>query len=584
VATQLQPGEETTIRFALSWDFPQVYYDGGPPAGARAIWMRRYTEFLGGAETDGNDYIPGSYPFEQAFNIAARELARHDNSLRAVQEWWEPIAERTKYPVWLRRAALNELYGIVFNASFWEAGLVSSTFELSTTPRLGAQIKGTHLFYTIDAGAGGAAANEMDVDSASYVCFTKLFPSLELGRLRAFLQLTEQDPYGRVPQQITFDTGPYLSATGADQGAPSATSPPVFGVPPPGTEDLGKLFDPAGGDSFRDCFHKLIYRAYALYRATGDESLLKYAYPPMLKTLRHSQFFRPPGSHLPADPPSNNPPNTWDQLPVNGHGIYNSQLYLLSLQILSTVTPKAIALGVAEATHAVNAEINTELAAAKAEFEHIFWNPATRRYRFCDGTGGIGDRSGMIFGNPKPVLAPDVVFLEAFYAQCIAFQLGLPPLINLQHARLHWNSTIDAFMAFEDTDGNPVGPPLVLDEHLRHYPFSITPLRVPIEIGEVLPGAVFMASAAAVHIGRYTGDGTLIAKALRMAEAVVNQIYDDGATTKGYAFGTPESWFVDDNLIDRYTSYARARSIWQLVDAIDSIPVSRGRLPLLRIS
>jgi uncharacterized protein (DUF608 family) len=461
---------------------------------------------------------------------------------------------------------------MVFNASFWEAGLVSSTFQPSTTPRLGAQVKGTHLFYTIDAGSGGAAANEMDVDSAGYVVYTKLFPNVEIGRLRAWLQLTAQDQYGRVPQQITAGTGPYLSATVADQGAPSATSPPVFGAPPAGTTDLGKLFDPAGGDSFRDCFHKLIYRAYALYKSTGDESLLRYAYPPMLKALHHSQFFRPPGSHLPADPPSNNPPNTWDQIPVNGHGIYNSQLYLLSLQILATVTPTARALGVPEATRAVQADIETELAAAKAEFEHVFWNPATGRYRFCDGTGGIGDRTGNIQGNGKPVLSPDVVFLESFYAQCVAFQLGLPPLIDLQRARTHWNNTIDAFLAFKDADGKPVGPPNMLDEHLHHFPLIVSPLSVPIEIGEVLPGAAFMASAAAVHIGRHTGDKTLVAKALRMAEAVANQIYDDGATTKGFAFAAPESWFVDNNRICRFLAYARARAIWQLVDALKRLP------------
>ena len=56
-----------------------------------------------------------------------------------------------------------------------------------------------------------------------------------------------------------------------------------------------------------------------------------------------------------------------------------------------------------------------------------------------------------------------------------------------------------------------------------------------------------MATAAAVHIGRKTGDKALVAKALKMSEAVANQIFDDGASTKGYAFGTPESWFVDDD-------------------------------------
>ena len=51
------------------------------------------------------------------------------------------------------RQALNELFQMVFNASFWEAGLVSSTIVPTPGgPRLGAEIPGTHLFFTIDAG------------------------------------------------------------------------------------------------------------------------------------------------------------------------------------------------------------------------------------------------------------------------------------------------------------------------------------------------------------------------------------------------------------------------------------------------
>ncbi|WP_329348989.1 MULTISPECIES: GH116 family glycosyl-hydrolase [unclassified Streptomyces] len=575
VSAQLRPGQKTTVRYALSWDFPQVYYDAAPEG--RAVWMRRYTEFLGAASTASNDYVPNSYPFKQAFAIAQRELARHDDSLTAVEAWWKPIAENKKYPVWLRKAALNELFGMVFDASFWEAGLVSSTVTPAPGgPRLGAEIPGTHLFYTIDAGSGGAPANEMDVDSFGYLLYTKLFPNIELGRLRGWLQLTKQDKWGRVPQQIMFDTGPFITATGANQGAPSATSEPVFGAPPAGTDDLGALFDPAGGDAFRDCFHKLIYRVYALYQETDDKSLLAYGYPQMLRTLKHSQFFRPPGSHLPADPPSNNPANTYDQLLVNGHGIYNCQLYLLSLQILSTLTPTARTLGIPEATASVQKEIDTELAAAKAEFERIFWNPGTGRYRFSDGTGGIDGRTGNIFGIKKPVLPTDAVFLDAFYAQGIASQLGLPNLINLQRARTHWHNTLDAFLAPKDSDGIPTGPPIILDENLKHYPMDyIQPPGgfVP-EIADVWPGTTWMATAAAVHIGRATGDRKLITKALKMSEAVANRIYDDGATTKGHAFATPESWFVDDVNISRYAAYARARSVWQLVDALDPIPRS----------
>jgi hypothetical protein len=239
---------------------------------------------------------------------------------------------------------------------------------------------------------------------------------------------------------------------------------------------------------------------------------------------------------------------------------------------MSTLTPKAMALGVAEATAAVQTEMDTELTAGQAEFETIFWNPTTGRYRFCDGTGGITGRTGRIFNNPKIVPPPDAVFVDAFYAHAVGSQLGLPPVIDLEHARTHWNNTADAFLAPTDADGNPTGPPTMLDENLNHYPiFPVRGLGSLPETSEVIPGCAWMGVAAAVHIGRQTGDRTLIAKALEMGEAVSNMIYDDGLTTKGYAFATPESWFVDEVNQPRFTGYTRSRSVWQIVDALDTI-------------
>lgn len=89
----------------------------------------------------------------------------------------------------------------------------------------------------------------------------------------------------------------------------------------------------------------------------------------------------------------------------------------------------------------------------------------------------------------------------------------------------------------------------------------------------MIPGCAWMGTAAAVYIGRKTVDRALVAKALKMGEAVANMIYDDGGlTTKGMAFATPESWFVDDVTTCRYSGYTRARSIWQIADALDPLP------------
>ena len=82
-----------------------------------------------------------------------------------------------------------------------------------------------------------------------------------------------------------------------------------------------------------------------------------------------------------------------------------------------------------------------------------------------------------------------------------------------------------------------------------------------------------MATAAAVHIGRQTGDN--VARRQGVADERSRREPDlrrRRASTKGYAFGTPESWFVDDVTICRYTAYTRARSVWQLVDALERLP------------
>ncbi|ABW13810.1 protein of unknown function DUF608 [Parafrankia sp. EAN1pec] len=574
VALTLEPDQTQTVRFALSWDFPQVYYDG-EDATTRAVWMRRYTAFLGGKTSRTNDYVQDSYPFRQGFTIARKELARYDDSLAAVESWWKPIAENPQVPPWLRKASLNELYHMIFNGSFWESGLVSNTMPMSveegTSPRLGSAIPETHIYFHADGGDGGAQTNEVDMDSSGYLVFAKLFRSLELGRVRPLLQMVRQNPLGigRVIQQTFRSSGPYITQTASFQNLPFS-KPPTAGNPPaPPTRDLGDLFADEAGDPFRDCPHKLIYRTYALIKFYDDDDLLEYGYAPMLKALTYSQFFRPTGSHLPADPASNNPPNTMDQAVVNGHGIYNCGLYLLSLQILSTLTPQAARLGVDEATPEIQKELDEELAAAKEEFERIFWNPATGRYRYCDGTGGIGDRTGTIRGRFKPVPPPDAIWLESFAGQLVAMELGLPDVVDLDHARTHLKNTLDSFVRFRDPEGNLMGGPIILKPDFSIYPSS---LRTT-EINEVIPGIAFLAAAGAFRIGAKVKDKDITEKALKLGEGCALQIYD--IESNGYAFATPESWFVDDHHISRFPGYTRTRSVWSLYDAVSEISVKK---------
>ncbi|EFC81982.1 hypothetical protein FrEUN1fDRAFT_4932 [Parafrankia sp. EUN1f] len=46
-------------------------------------------------------------------------------------------------------------------------------------------------------------------------------------------------------------------------------------------------------------------------------------------------------------------------------------------------------------------------------------------------------------------------------------------------------------------------------------------------------------------------------------------------TSRAMVFATPESWFVDDDLISRFPGYTRTRSVWSLYDAVSGIAVKK---------
>ncbi|MEX5637268.1 hypothetical protein, partial [Parafrankia sp. FMc2] len=93
------------------------------------------------------------------------------------------------------------------------------------------------------------------------------------------------------------------------------------------------------------------------------------------------------------------------------------------------------------------------------------------------------------------------------------------------------------------------------------------------EINEVIPGIAFLAAAGAFRIGAKVKDKEITEKALQLGEGCAIQIYD--VESNGYAFATPESWFVDDHLISRFPGYTRTRSVWSLYDAVSEIAVKK---------
>ena len=276
------------------------------------------------------------------------------------------------------------------------------------------------------------------------------------------------------------------------------------------------------------------------------------------------QFFRPPAPTCPADPPSNNPPSTYDQT-------HRRRSRHLQQRAVPAVAPDPLDAH-ADRRRARGARGDRRGAGPRSTPSSPRRRPSSRRSSGTPTPAATASATAPaaspgepadIYGNVKPVLPPDVVFLDSFYAQCVASQLGLPDLIDVQNARTHWNNTLDAFLAPTDAAGNPIGPPIMLERGPRarsRCTYMQPPGRYVAEIGDVWPGTTYMATAAAVHIGRQTGDDALVAKALKMSEAVANLIFDDGGiSTEGLRVRhagvlvrgrrRPSS---------RYTGYARA--------------------------
>ncbi len=530
VSAKLKPGEVTTIPFALAWDFPQVGFDDN-----QTIWMRRYTNFYGARETATNDYVAGSYPFHQSSTIARDALVEHDANLAAVLGWWQPIATESAYPKVLRTAALNQLHQLVFNNSFWEGGLVSNTVVptgfTSAGPgnRLGASHPGSHLFGIQDTGAGGISGlgQTDDIQSYAYRGYFLLFPNLQRDRLAASIEATGLTVNGNAPDLYTSSRNPFIL-----WGNPLDS--PLQG----GTDSR----PPKPGETqWLDSPGKFMFEWYAFSKLTGDDGFLRLAYPAMKAEIAFLQGTIPAGAHLPLDPEMF--ANIYNVVPQEGFGLYNSQLYLLALEI-------GIAAGTQLGDDAAYIDkLKDDLAKAKAEFELLLWNPAQGYYRFT--TAGLN---------------ADALFIDAFFAQHLAQQIGLPDLLDVDHYKTHLTRNYPAFRRY-DAEGEPTGAPMLVQPAGLESPDGWFPL----EASWAWVGTDYVAAADYFAAGTRFELPQLRSYAIELASAVASEVWLD--EPNGFAFDPPCGYVADDPTIYAYPAYSQAMGIWDLIDAIKPISV-----------
>ena len=416
VKATLQPGETTTIPFVLTWDFPQVSFTvdyNNPDKANVTTWMRRYTEYYGARTNATNDYVAGSYPFHQSYNIAKDALADKDKNLADVLAWWSPIAKSTTYPDWLKQAALNQVSNLPFHTALWENGLVENRFDPATeladtyperipSDRAGNDVPGTHNYVGVDANGGGASTNGMGGEIAifSQVVYSDLFPNIERDRMRARAEMV-MDP------NTEGDPGD-ADLTSREGGNPFISWHQGYGAEP-------------GKSAFIDRPANSLYRMYDYAQRSGDKEFLNYVYPAMLRTIGFLEDLVPDDYALPEDPGNDtfNPvfkgmPN-WanDGDTASRFDSYNSSLYILALEAM-------IEAGKLHGESATQLDKwQAELDAARGDFEKLFWieEDGIYQYRALVDTKKASDAQ--------------------FLSQWLAERSGLDNVVDYKHYLTH---------------------------------------------------------------------------------------------------------------------------------------------------
>lgn len=242
VSFVLAPGQRKAASFCLAWDFPVVQFRD-PVGGTR--WWKRYTEFY-----------PGPY---RAWSIARDMLRDSGNLEKAIDAWWKPVADDDTYPLWLRTAALNELYFDVFGGVFWENGCISKPKRVGRRP-------GQHLYFTLENDTL-RDCESFDVRHYETRHLRQLFPSVEHDVLLAWADLIMADPLGRTPHDAGSPVGdPWFVANqyAATRPGEAPMEPDWLDLPP-----------------------KFVQQAHAYWRYSGDDAFAGEVYPAARRTMEH---------------------------------------------------------------------------------------------------------------------------------------------------------------------------------------------------------------------------------------------------------------------------------------------------------
>ncbi|MBF2073782.1 MAG: bile acid beta-glucosidase [Synechococcales cyanobacterium C42_A2020_086] len=456
------------------------------------VYYRRYTDFFGRSGT-------------HAWTIAHTALRQYRDWQRSIQNWQQPILGQQDLPDWFKMALFNELYDLTDGGTLW-----SAASERDPIGQFAVLECLDYRWY-----------ESLDVRLYGSFALLLLFPELDKAVLRAFARAIPTADERRRTIGYYYTLG---------KPSPEAVRKVANATP----HDLGApnehVWEKTNYTSYQDCnlwkdlscdFVLQVYRDF-VFTGSQDVAFLRECWAAITATLTYLKTFDLDGDGIPEN--SGAPDQTFDDWRLQGVSAYCGGLWIAALEAaiaIAEILKSATADEAARHTIASTiAEYQTWLAQARSIYHTTLWNG--RYYRLDSGSGS------------------DVVMADQLCGQFYARLLGLPDVVPPECAESALRTVYDAcFLRFHNgqfgaanglrPDGSPVNPQ---DTH---------PL-------EVWTGINFGLAAFLLQMG-------LRQEALRLTEAVVRQIYDNGLQ-----FRTPEAITAAGTF--RASHYLRALAIW----------------------
>ena len=479
----LAPGESHQIPFVVTWDFPITEFAEG------VNYYRRYTDFFGRSGTN-------------AWSMARTALKQYSDWQTQIQDWQQPILERSDLSDCFKMGLMNELYDLTSGGTLWSAG-----DERDPIGQFAVLECLDYRWY-----------ESLDVRLYGSFALFMLWPDLDKSIMRAFARaIPTADEQTRI-------IGYYMT-----QGAesPLALRKALNATP----HDLGAPnehpWEKTNYTSYQDCnlwkdlpsdFVLLVYRNFVLTGST-DTEFLRECWPAVVAALDSLKSFDKDNDGIPEN--SGAPDQTFDDWRLQGISAYCGALWIAALE--AAVAIAKVLKTAQQDVAAFEAQISiyqSWLTQSRPLYQNTLWNG---QYYWLDSGSGS-----------------DVVMADQLCGQFYSRLLGLPDVVPQDCAHTALSTVYET--CFTNFNSGEIGAANGLRPGgIPEKPDATHPL-------EVWTGINFGLAAFLLQMG-------LKEESFKLSETVIHQIYENGLQ-----FRTPEAITATGTF--RACMYLRPMAIW----------------------